>query len=124
MKLIENKTFDEERALYASSGVRLINCRFEGEGDGESALKESVNVKAQNCFFDLRYPFWHDREVFISDSEFSEKCRAPFWYSDNINIEGSKLHGTKALRECRVVTIKKSDIISSECENERCKRSG
>ena len=114
MKVIENKTFDEERALYGSYGVRLINCRFEGEGDGESALKESSNITVQNCLFDLRYPFWHDREVIVSDSEFSEKCRAPFWYSNEINIECSKLHGTKALRECKAVTIKESDIVSSE----------
>ena len=36
MKIIENKSFDEERALYASDGVRIVNCRFEGAADGES----------------------------------------------------------------------------------------
>ena len=60
MKLIENKTFDEERALYGSDGVRAVACRFDGPADGESAFKESKNIETEDCFFNLRYPFWHD----------------------------------------------------------------
>ena len=51
MKVIENKTFDEERALYGSDGVRAVGCRFDGPGDGESAFKESKNIEAESCFF-------------------------------------------------------------------------
>jgi hypothetical protein len=36
------------------------------------------------------------------------------WYSDHIEITGSKLHGIKALRECSKVTIDSSSIISPE----------
>ena len=46
MKIIEDQTFDMERALYASQGVSLKNCSFDGPADGESALKESRDVKA------------------------------------------------------------------------------
>ena len=60
-EIIESKTFDEERALYNSDGLLLKNCRFDGPADGESALKESRNVELENCFFNLRYPFWHLR---------------------------------------------------------------
>lgn len=114
MNVIENLSFDEERALYNSSNVTLENCRFEGEADGESALKESSDVVARNCYFGLRYPFWHNTGVTIIDSEMSESCRAALWYSRYIELEDSKLYGIKALRECSEINIRGCDIKSSE----------
>ena len=60
MDVIANKTFDMERALYESHDILLKNCSFDGPADGESALKESRNVQVEQCFFHLRYPFWHE----------------------------------------------------------------
>ena len=40
MKTIQNQTFDQERALYGSSGILGKNCSFDGPADGESAFKE------------------------------------------------------------------------------------
>ena len=114
MKLIENKTFDEERALYGSDGVRAVACRFDGPADGESAFKESQNIEAEDCFFNLRYPFWHDKNVTIRNCEMTDLCRAALWYSDGITIEGSKLHGIKALRECSDIKMRDTSIISPE----------
>ncbi len=114
MKVIENKTFDEERALYGSDGVRAVGCRFDGPADGESAFKESRNIKVSGCYFNLRYPFWHTHTLSISDCEMTGLCRAALWYSDGIEIDGSRLHGIKALRECRGVDIRNSSIISPE----------
>ena len=114
MKLVENKIFDEERALYGSSDTVVKNCRFEGAADGESALKESSDIVAENCFFALRYPFWHDTGVCIRDSEMTATCRAALWYSRFVHLEDSKLHGIKALRECSDVTIRGCDIVSAE----------
>lgn len=114
MKRIENQTFDMERALYGSRGVQVINCSFDGEADGESAFKEGRDIEAEHCFFNLRYPFWHDRNLTITDSEMTELCRAALWYSEHVKIEGTKLHGIKALRECSDVIMKNCDIISPE----------
>ena len=114
MKIIENKTFDEERALYGSDCVKAVSCRFDGPRDGESAFKESSNIEAEGCFFNLRYPFWHTHALKITDSEMTALCRAALWYSDNILIERSKLHGIKALRECEDIRIRNSSIISPE----------
>lgn len=114
MTVIENKTFDEERALYGSNGVTALNCRFDGPADGESAFKESSNIITENCFFNLRYPFWHTHTLKIADCEMTSLCRAALWYSDNINITDTKLHGIKALRECDNITIENSSIISPE----------
>ena len=114
MKTIENKTFDEERSLYGSDGVRAVGCRFDGPADGESAFKESKNIEAKNCYFNLRYPFWHDEKVAMDNCEMTSLCRAALWYSEDIKIENSKLHGIKALRECRDITMRDTDIISTE----------
>lgn len=114
MKIIENKTFDEERALYGERDVKLLGCRFDGEADGESALKESKNIEAFGCYFNLRYPFWHDSRLKIKDCKMTELCRAALWYSSDIEIESSHLHGIKALRECARVSITDTDINSTE----------
>ena len=110
----EGKTFDEERALYGSDGVRLTDCAFDGPADGESALKESRDVQVVRAYCNLRYPFWHDKNLTIQDSELTDKCRAAIWYSHHIDISGTKLHGIKALRECCDVTLRDCDIISPE----------
>ena len=114
MKLIENQRFDEERALYESDGVTVRECKFDGEADGESAFKESRNIVAEKCFFNLRYPFWHDDKVSLLDCEMTSLCRAPFWYTSDVHIKDSILHGVKAFRECEGVEINNSDIISTE----------
>ncbi len=114
MNTYKNESFDQERALYGSDGVEVLNCRFDGPADGESALKESRNVEVKDCFFNLRYPFWHDEHLSISSSEMTELCRAALWYSDDITIKDTKLHGIKALRECSNARLEGCDIISPE----------
>lgn len=114
MTVIDSKTFDEERALYGSEDILATNCRFDGPKDGESAFKESRNIKAEGCYFNLRYPFWHTHTLSITNCEMTPFCRAALWYSDNITIQNSRLHGIKALRECSDITVEDTDIISPE----------
>ena len=114
MKTITNQTFDEERALYGSKDVEVVDCRFDGPADGESAFKECSGISVRDCFFNLRYPFWHDKGLKISGSEMTDACRAALWYTEDAKITDTKLHGIKALRECANVTIKGCDIISPE----------
>ena len=114
MEHIDNKVMDEERALYGSSGILVTNCRFTGPADGESALKECSDVTVEDSYFNLRYPLWHVHGLTVESSEMTDKCRAALWYSDNIRIRNSRLHGIKALRECRDALIESSDIISPE----------
>ena len=111
---IENQTFDEERALYGADGIVVEHCVFDGPADGESAFKEGKNITTRNCFFNLRYPFWHDKGLKIEQSEMTEFCRAALWYSQNIEITDSKLHGIKALRECDTVQMRHCDVVSPE----------
>ena len=114
MKTIQNKVFDAERALYASENLVVRDCAFDGPADGESAFKECTDVQAEHCFFNLRYPFWHNHGLKIIASEMTALCRAALWYSDHIEIANTKLHGIKALRECSQVTMHGCSIISPE----------
>ena len=113
-KIYTDERFGEERALYGMDGVELLNCSFDGEEDGESALKECKNIECDQVFFNLRYPLWHDYNVLLENCEMTELCRAALWYSDNIDIRFSKLHGIKALRECKNIKIIDCDVKSVE----------
>ena len=114
MKTIENKTFDEERALYGARDILVKDCAFDGPADGESAFKESRDVAVDHCFFNLRYPFWHDTDLKIENSEMTELCRAALWYSENVEISHTRLHGIKTLRECANIKMRGCDILSPE----------
>lgn len=114
MKIYENLKLDEERALYGERDIHVRDCSFDGPADGESALKEAGGVAAERCYFNLRYPLWHCDGVNIRNSEMTENCRAALWYSSDINIVDSRLHGIKAVRECKGVFMSDCDVISPE----------
>ena len=110
----ENKQYDEERALYGIRDSVVSNCVFDGEADGESALKECRNIEVEKCYFNLRYPFWHVDDATIREAYMTEKCRAALWYDSDVKISDSRLHGIKALRECDGVSLENCDINSEE----------
>lgn len=114
IRTVEGLTLDEERALYGESDLCARACRFAGPRDGESAFKEGKRIVAEDCYFDLRYPFWHDNGVKISRCEMTEGCRAPLWYSRNIVIEDTRVFGVKALRECESIVLRGCKIQSPE----------
>ena len=114
MERIENRTLDEERALYNIKDAWIQNCRFDGPADGESALKECSRITAEDCCFNLRYPFWHVCDGTIIRCEMTENCRAALWYDKNMTIEDSTLNGITALRECRGTFLKNCQAKSTE----------
>ncbi len=111
---IENKTYSEERALYNLKDSEVINCKFEGEEDGESCLKETRNVTVKDTLFGLRYPFWHGHDFSISNSLFPDTSRASLWYDENGTISKVKVDSIKFLRECRNIKIDSSTFNSDE----------
>ncbi len=119
--IIEGQRFGEERALYHAENVLVRDCRFAGEEDGESALKEGRNVRVERCFMDLRYPFWHIHTLWAEDCTLTVNCRAALWYDSDVTLKRCTLDGIKALRECKNVTISDCRGNSPEfgwrCEN-------
>jgi hypothetical protein len=125
---VTHKTFDQERALYGVCGAQIADCAFDGPADGESALKETANLALERCYFNLRYPLWHARGAELRGCEMTGSCRAAMWYDEEIALEDCRLHGVKALRECRGVWLRDCGVRSPEfawkCRGlrmERCK---
>lgn len=113
-KLIFDRQFDEERALYGISNTKVQKCVFDGPSDGESAFKECRDIEVEDCLFNLRYPFWHVHNAIIKNVKMTEGCRAALWYDDKIEVEACEMRGIKAFRECEDIKVKKCDIVSPE----------
>ena len=109
-----SETHDEERAFYGIKDAVVKNCKIDGPADGESAFKECKNIQVEDTYLNLRYPFWHVDDVAITNCHMTENCRAALWYDNGVVITDSKMHGIKALRECKNIQIKDTDIISPE----------
>ena len=109
-----NETHDEERAFYGIRDAVVKNCKIDGPADGESAFKECKNIQVEDTYLNLRYPFWHVDDVTITNCHMTENCRAALWYDNGVVIKDSKMHGIKALRECKNIELKTTDIISPE----------
>lgn len=73
--MIQDKTFDQERALYGLDSDIVKNCRFDGPNDGESALKECRRIEVRECFMNLRYPLWHVADAKILGTTFTQNHR-------------------------------------------------
>ena len=123
MTVIKEATFSKERALYNLRDACVKKCRFEGEEDGESAMKEGANLRVEDCYFDLRYPLWHVKNAALFRSVMTENCRAALWYDKSVTLENCTMNGIKALRECKNVTIISTNAVSPEfgwkCKNVR-----
>lgn len=113
-KEIMGMQFDEERALYHITDTDVLDCVFAGPADGESALKETRNVRLENCSFSLRYPLWHAEKFHLHDSKMDENTRAPIWYCRDGVISDSDIHGIKAVRECENIEVRDCTITSEE----------
>lgn len=112
--IIENKTYDEERALSNANDIHIMNCTFSGPKDGESPLMESRNVIVDSCFLSLRYPLWHSHKFVILNSNLDENSKAPIWYANDGFIDSCKIDSMKCLRECGNIVINNCTVFSEE----------
>ena len=71
MKLIKNQEFGGERPLYASHDLRLEGVTIHL---GESSIKESSNIEAENCRFEGKYVFWENDGFRINNCYFAESA--------------------------------------------------
>lgn len=60
MNRINNQGLTGERALFKSEDLEVSDCYFY---DGESPLKESLNIKVINSKFGWKYPLWYCNNV-------------------------------------------------------------
>ncbi len=96
MKQITHAEFGGERPLFASHNLYLEDVTIHV---GESALKECSNIKAINCRFEGKYPFWHVNGFFVKDCLFTEGARAALWYSRDLEMSDTLVEAPKMFRE-------------------------
>ncbi|MBR2749785.1 MAG: DUF3737 family protein [Clostridiales bacterium] len=113
-KTIKGQNFDEERALYHTTCAKVECCTFAGPKDGESALKESSDIKVKQCTFSLRYPLWHVVDFTANEVTMEETCRAPIWYAKHGKLKDCEIRGVKAVRECEDIQLVNCTINSTE----------
>lgn len=96
MRHIKDRNFEGERPLFGSRDLVLENVAIRA---GESALKECSGVKAENCRFEGKYPFWHNDGVEIKSCLFAEGARAAIWYSKNLLMLDTVVEAPKMFRD-------------------------
>ncbi len=115
--VIENQNFDAERALYGKGSLTVKNCRFDGPADGESAFKECADIQVEACFFNLRYPFWHTKNVTVRNSVVKGEYLA--WYCENVAFENCTIIGTQPLCYCKGLRLVNCRMIDADLAFER-----
>lgn len=106
-KILENKEFGGERALFAVKDVRLENCIFHA---GESALKRTAGIEAKGCVFEGKYPFWHTDGFRVENCVFTPGARAALWYSSSLVMKDTKVDAPKMFREMHGISLENVEI--------------
>lgn len=138
MQQIKEQRLTGERALFHSKDLDISYSIF---ADGESALKESSNIKVEQSSFQWKYPFWYCDHIGIKDCTFAEMARAGIWYGREISLKDCLYEAPKGFRRveglvlehvnlpnagetlwnCKNVTLSdvsaKGDYFAMNCEN-------
>ena len=107
MSEFKDKTYNDERSLFASKDSTIFNCVFE---DGESPLKESRNIVVKSSTFKWKYPLWYCVNVTCDDMAFEETARSGIWYTKNIKITNSTIKAPKTFRYAENVDLYKVNM--------------
>ena len=107
MKKYEQEKFTGERALFQGKDLELSFCTF---ADGESPLKESHNIRLDNCMFQWKYPLWYSHDIEVTDSTMFEMARAGIWYTDDIKLKNMTIDAPKAFRRCRRLYLENANF--------------
>lgn len=121
MKQIINEEFGGERPLFASRDLELRGVTIHA---GESALKACANIKATDCRFEGKYPFWHVDGFTIADCVFTEGARAALWYSRALTMTDTRVLAPKMFREMDGIELQRVEIPDAQetmwhCRNVR-----
>jgi hypothetical protein len=104
MKTIKDKEFGGERPLYCAHGLRLENVTIHA---GESALKETSDIRAVRCRFEGKYPLWCCDRFDVRDCLFTPGARAALWYSRSLLMEDCVVDAPKMFREMEGLTLRR-----------------
>lgn len=111
MEIIKNKEFGGERPLYASHDLRLENVTIHV---GESSIKESSNIEAEDCTFEGKYVFWEVDGFKVNNCYFAESARSSLWYSRNCRMTNCKVDAPKLFRRMDGIYVEKTNFPNGE----------
>jgi len=111
MKKIENKEFGGERPLYKSENLMLKNVTIHA---GESSIKESRDISAEQCRFEGKYVFWETDGVECKNCYFAESARSSVWYSRNIKYSDCQVDAPKMFRRAHFIDLQNVNIPNGE----------
>lgn len=107
MELIKNQEFGGERPLYCMHDLRLENVTIHL---GESSLKETGNIEADNCRFEGKYVFWECNNFKVTNSFFAESSRSSLWYSHNMKLIDCTVEAPKMFRRADGIELINSNF--------------
>ena len=111
MKKIENQEFGGERPLYKSENLMLKNVTIHA---GESSIKESRDISAEQCRFEGKYVFWETDGVECKNCYFAESARSSVWYSRNIKYSDCQVDAPKMFRRAHFIDLQNVNIPNGE----------
>ena len=107
MQIIRNQEFGGERPLYASHDLRLENVTIHV---GESSIKESSNIEAENCRFEGKYVFWETYGFKVRNCYFAESARSSLWYSKGAHLVDCQVDAPKMFRRMQGVEVERTQF--------------
>lgn len=102
MITIKDKEYGGERPLYGAEDVRLENVTIHV---GESSIKESRNIEAENCRFEGKYVFWETRGFRVHQCHFAESARSSLWYSCDCHMTDCTVEAPKMFRRMKGIYV-------------------
>lgn len=111
MTIIQNKEYGGERPLYAVHDVRLENVTIHV---GESSIKETSNIEAENCTFEGKYVFWETDGFKVNNCYFAESARSSLWYSRGCRMTNCKVDAPKLFRRMEGIYVENTDFPNGE----------
>lgn len=111
MTTIKNQEYGGERPFYASHNLRLENVTIHV---GESSIKESSNIEAEDCTFEGKYVFWETDGFRVKNCYFAESARSSLWYSRNCHMENCRVDAPKLFRRMDGIHVENTDFPNGE----------
>ena len=111
MKLIKDQEFGGERPLYTLHDAKLENVTIHL---GESSIKESGNIEAENCTFEGKYVFWECRGFKTTNCLYRESARSSLWYSENGTLVNCRVEAPKMFRRMKGIRIENCDFTNAQ----------
>lgn len=107
MKIIEKQEFGGERPLYCSHNVHLKEVTIHV---GESSVKESSHIEADDCEFEGKYVFWEVDGVTCRHCHFAPSARSSVWYSKHISYKDCQVDAPKMFRRASFIELENVQI--------------